>query len=272
MQTSLAQMIALTCYGNALLRGIPAQSFALTHSTCRFCALVRFVAGGNGGSAPVEVAPAPAVWLEHLAQRGAVALGLEPRAQNRAGISDRNAAAFAGGGRNWRIVVHGRDGQSEFWGSRWEIGDRQAADRRIWRVTFALFERAATVPFPPPGLDRIAAALEAALGEIRAFAQRENCSNFLRCFDDALSALHDPAAEIGYHKDLAPPGILVPRARSLLQAAQAAWVFGGMGSWNDMSFAGATQKEYERVSDRLFDLLNDAAQAAASSSAAAPAV
>jgi hypothetical protein len=52
----------------------------------------------------------------------------------------------------------------------------------------------------------------------------------------------------------------------MLKAAMSAWVFGGMGSWNDMGFPGETQKEYEQVSDKLFDLLNESMEAAATSS------
>jgi hypothetical protein len=44
----------------------------------------------------------------------------------------------------------------------------------------------------------------------------------------------------------------------MLDAAQSAWVFGGMGSWNDLGFAGAEQKEYERVSKHLYAALTDA--------------
>jgi len=39
-----------------------------------------------------------------------------------------------------------------------------------------------------------------------------------------------------------------------------------MGSWNDMGFDGGVQVEYERLSNQLFNLLNEAIEAAASSS------
>lgn len=47
-------------------------------------------------------------------------------------------------------------------------------------------------------------------------------------------------------------------AKQLLAAAQAAWVFGGMGSWNDLGFDGNDQQEYNELSDKLFSLLNQA--------------
>ena len=58
---------------------------------------------------------------------------------------------------------------------------------------------------------------------------------------------------------------LTEDATSMLKASMSAWVFGGMGSWNDMGFGGATQQEYEKVSEQLFDVLNEAIGVAASS-------
>jgi hypothetical protein len=51
----------------------------------------------------------------------------------------------------------------------------------------------------------------------------------------------------------------------LLDASQKAWVFGGMGSWNDLGSEGDDQKLYERLSDRLFRAVNEAIEAAATS-------
>jgi len=67
-----------------------------------------------------------------------------------------------------------------------------------------------------------------------------------------------------YHKDLAPDHLLDLPAKQVLAACQAAWVFGGMGSWNDLGFEGEQQAEYDRISTALYDLLNTAIAAAAS--------
>jgi hypothetical protein len=52
----------------------------------------------------------------------------------------------------------------------------------------------------------------------------------------------------------------------LLEACQTAWVFGGMGSWNDLWFEGEDQGIYERVSERLFEAVNAGIEQAATSS------
>jgi len=269
MQTSLAQMVALTCYGNAAIHGARAVGFPPSHSTCRFCELIHFTAAPKfvDSVSPVEMfADNPDTWMDHVHRRGIVGLRLHQHAQNKPGISDRNASAFVGGGRLWRIEALRANETSEFWHSRWEIGNQQAADHRIWQVTYTLDEVSPTAPFPLHALDALAGDLRAALQGIRAFAAANDCTNFVRCFDDALRALDDPHADVGEHKDLFPPGTLAPVAQALLRAAQPAWVFGGMGSWNDVSFEGQAQMDYEWVSNRLFNLLNDAIEAAATSS------
>jgi hypothetical protein len=272
MQGPLAQMVALTCHANAVLRGIPAPAFFPGNSTCQFCKSITFLVGGTppGGEPQSAVfANSPDAWVRLLPSRGPLGLRLRQHAQNKPGISDRNSAGFVGGGRQWAIEVLRKGPVSEFWMSRWEVGDRNAPDRRIWRVGYGLTATQPTQSFLPRRLDAICADLRIALSEIRAFAEANQCANFIPSFNAALRALDNPEADIGYHKDLAPPGALTPQAVSLLKAAQSAWVFGGMGSWNDMGFDGATQKEYERVSDALFNVLNDAVEAAATSSGAA---
>ena len=69
----------------------------------------------------------------------------------------------------------------------------------------------------------------------------------------------------GYHQDLAPGGVLTDLASALLDACQKAWVFGGMGSWNDLGFEGDSQRDYERMSESLFGAVTRAIAGAASS-------
>jgi hypothetical protein len=38
----------------------------------------------------------------------------------------------------------------------------------------------------------------------------------------------------------------------VLWAEQKAWVFGGMGSWNDLVFSGATLREYQLISEAVY--------------------
>ena len=95
------------------------------------------------------------------------------------------------------------------------------------------------------------------LKEISKFARKHGLDGFADAFDKGFPALHstNPYSEI-YHKDLSPNNFLDLEAYQLLAASQTAWVFGGMGSWNDMGFEGNDQIEYDRLSDDLYRLLN----------------
>ena len=57
-------------------------------------------------------------------------------------------------------------------------------------------------------------------------------------------------------------GVLSGAARTILDACQSAWVFGGMGTWNDLAFPDEDQKLYLRASDALFRAIIDAIVAA----------
>jgi hypothetical protein len=269
MQGPLAQMVALTCYGNAAIQREVVPQFFPNHSTCQFCEVVSFVTVGEPGSGQAQSFPfadSPDTWISGLSKRAIVGLKLHQRAQNHPNISDRNSSGFVGGGRLWRIEAMRNDSSSEYWLSKWEVGNKNSPDRRIWRVTYGLCELTKTVPLTLRPLDAIVADLRSALTEIRSFSDSNDCGHFTNCFTDALRALDEPQADIGYHKDLFPPGTLSATAQSILKSAMSAWVFGGMGSWNDMGFKDETEVEYERISDRLFDLLNEAVEAATTSS------
>jgi hypothetical protein len=269
MQTSIAQMVALCCHGNAIARGKHPPPFFPANSTCQFCEFIQFIVGGkseSGETIAIPFARSVDDWIQGLQRRGLLGLRLHQRTQNHPQISDLNSSGFVGGGRLWRIEAVRKGQSSEFWRSKWEVGDRNAPDRRIWRVSYGLCEVSGTVPMPLRPFEEIIADLRQALAEIRAFAEANNCASFIPSFDQALRDLDDPQTGNGYHKDLYLPGTLKAPAQSLLEAAQSAWVFGGMGSWNDMDFSGELQNEYEQISERLFDLLNESVEAAATSS------
>jgi len=108
--------------------------------------------------------------------------------------------------------------------------------------------------------------LEQSLQEVRAFSAKVKTDWFTKCFDDALDTLASKgSSRHGYHQDIAPKGFLTSESAMLLDACQKAWVFGGMGSWNDLGFEGEDQKTYERVSERLFQTVNAAIEQAATS-------
>lgn len=274
MNGPLAQIVALTCYGNASIGGIEVPQFLRQNSTCQFCNSVIFIEFKKtffGKPKENVVSPTPDEWLAGLVKRGATSIRLVRGAQNAPAISGRMSAGFVGGGGTWMMEVLNTSGESEFWAARWEVGVQNAPERRIWNVTYALVGIASTRPDSRRAISVVKAELEKCLTSIHLFAARENCGGFIKCFADALKALEAASSDVGYHRDLAVPHQLNDDQESMLKASMCAWVFGGMGSWNDIGFDGPTQLEYEVLSDELFKLLNEAIEVTACSTATGPA-
>ena len=59
-----------------------------------------------------------------------------------------------------------------------------------------------------------------------------------------------------YHQDLIVVKNYSLAAQQLLFGGSTAWVFGGMGWWNDMGFEDkAINEKYKQISDELYGLL-----------------
>ena len=106
------------------------------------------------------------------------------------------------------------------------------------------------------------------IGEDRSICDQERLEHFAGAFLNAAGKLSstDPLAGT-YHSDLVATPAIPLKAKQLLGAVLAAWVFGGMGSWNDLGFDGNDQQEYTELSDELFVLLNQAISVAVSATA-----
>jgi hypothetical protein len=102
-----------------------------------------------------------------------------------------------------------------------------------------------------------------ALEDVEAFARGQRLDEWADWFADArrLGEAEDPQPP--YHPDMLPALGFAKPARQLLAMATRAWVFGGMGSWNDLAFATREQEgEYNGVSAKLYSAVRGAFLAA----------
>jgi hypothetical protein len=273
MNGTLAQFVALTCHANAFLQGRTVPEFFPGNSTCQFCDFVKFFKVSKtffGKTQETQLAPNPNDWFEYLKSQRTRGVRLSCTPQNRPEIPDRMSAAFVGGGGTWAVASIHQNGRSNVWLSRWEVWNQNAPERRIWRVSYGCVSKTRSGPAQVVDLESLNARFRSALEDIHAFSKKHNCGGFTACFARAIETLDSlGATRSGYHKDLAPAGVLPELAIYLLDACQSAWVFGGMGSWNDMGFDGKDQVEYDRVSEQLFTALNETIQSAANASCVA---
>lgn len=198
-----------------------------------------------------------AKWLSALRADGCTRLSLLTARAATGDLPAHIAASFSNGG-SWAIVSDGP--QPRVWLTRWSVAHPQAADNRIWSVNMLgrPFDAAS-----PSSVDPASAAvrLREALAEISRFAATNELEHWRVVFDKSSSALDDSTPAIAYGIDLAPDTLALAR-RQLLAAATLAWVFGGMGSWNDLGFTDSAQSEYEALTDRLYDAVLGAVVAA----------
>lgn len=258
MNGAVAQVIALALHGNAaLLRGHSAD-FLEQNSTAQFCQSIQFMRTERTwfGLRKRQIAlPTPDDWFADLRARRARGIGVRWIGGTGAGVPDRLLAGFVGRGGTWILQVQLSDHAFERWLDRWLTdGASGRMDRRIWRVAYRRADvgRAA---LPVVELAAARARLVRALTEIHAFASRVDAKPFTERFEKALAALAGQPKGEPYHRDLFPPGQVSAPTAAMIHAAQHAWVFGAMGSWNDLCFSGADGAEYGRVSEGLFQAL-----------------
>ncbi len=273
MNHPIAQFVALTCHANAFLQGRSIPRFFPTNSTCTFCDWIKFFGVSKtllGKIREEEVANSPDAWFAYLKAANISTIRLLCTPQNHPKISDRMSAGFVGGAGIWAMEAVQQSGKSTIWLSRWEVWNQNAPERRIWRVSYGRVSEMQSPTAPVTDLDSLAGRFRSALADIHQFSERHNCGGFTACFSQAIETLDSGGEKRhGFHQDLAPDGCLSLLAMRLLDACQSAWVFGGMGSWNDMAFDGEGQVEYARTSEQLFLSLNEVIQAAANASCAA---
>ena len=266
MQGPIAQIIALTIYGNSIFQGhfTNIEEFFPSNSTFTFCEYVRFV--DVKGKEEKLYAENPILWFRKLKDEGVFAFRLIYGPSGNKDISDRMSVGFVGGGGRWLIETISPNG-SDYWEARWEVGDQNHPDKLIWQVTYGRV-MSGEKTFISQGLEgsKIKAELSDNLREISKFARKNELEGFAAAFDKGYVALHseNPYSHVS-HKDISPENFLDLEANQLLAASQAAWVFGGMGSWNDMGFDGEDQVEYDSLSDTLYRLLNESYLMAANS-------
>lgn len=261
MNGELAQAAVLVAYARAALAG-QAYALDLSNSTFKFVHALVFeteVHRWFGASGYAPVATTPAQWYESLARRKLRSISLVIQ-RGGGPLSDHVASAFAGGG-SWVIGV-AHEGGEELWRANWRADNGAAADRKIWSVAY----RAVRSTAIPPQSNSVVAA-SAKLGEVLKkadlFAGETKLESWRKWFQAAQSTLATTARTSEDHSDLLPPTVYTAAARRLLSACDRAWVFGGMGSWNDLGFdEDALQRRYDALTDELFAAVLDGVVAA----------
>jgi hypothetical protein len=257
---SLASMVVLVAHGNATLKSVYRASDLDQHPVFKFYEWIRF----RRVEKDVLFAGSPDEYLQSLQARGVRGLVLTYGSYGNApeGISERMSAGFVGGGKQY-LIQEFTDEFVNYLALQSELGDRERADQRIWRDTFQLYSSIPRQIVRPdrPDLEhttkRLAKALQAAVDFCERGEDWLKNSNWPEVFKRALSVLDDKASPDDNHYLSLPAHVMSVAESRLLQAADRAWVFGGMGSWNDLGFSDdKLTSEYDAISNELYKAVN----------------
>ena len=260
MVGTLAQLIALVSHGNAFLNeGHEARDFYPSNSTFQFCNEVHFVRLKKLFKVKeIEVARNPNDWFILLKDSNSLRLVLRYSPTSKSQFPDYKLAGLVGGGGTWYIASIFPQ-QADYWIGRWEVTNQNAPDNNIWKVTYGRVAEKEKLPqIQNDYLSSYKDKLEDILKQIEAFALKHSLDFWAQSFRNGLEALasNDPI-RLTYHKDLLPHEGYSLDAKRLVAASSQAWVFGGMGSWNDLGFEDASEhQEYERLSQELYAAIN----------------
>lgn len=259
MTGALAQIITLASYGNCYLKteSLP-KSFYL-NQTFDFCNAIDFMELED--SKERIIANHPGEWFICLKKAGCKKLRLYfTHSKDQSIAKDHQLAGFVGGGGDWLIeAVY--DTYSDYWDNRWEVTDQDEPDRKIWGVNYARTGMKQSTIDLQFDLSATKDKLDKTLTEIAAFAFAQDLTNWGELFENAKALLHDNKLPDTDH--LVPTSPFSVTARQLLLAASASWVFGGMGSWNDVGFSSDKEyAKYDKLSEQLHDGINEAIMAA----------
>lgn len=259
MNGVIAQLVALTAHGNLFLSDSSARQLRLAdNSTFQFVSEIDFARPRAflGFRGPlVVVARTPEVWYDALRDQGVTRLFLSRTivsAPER--LDPRYGTAFIGDEKP-AIVANRRGATSDMWMPEWRVVRPDAPDQRIWGVRYTA--TAGPPPFPEIGRDHLDWATESlaiALAKVIPFAAGHGANTWVPWFERAERLLTGTESEPPYHPDLLPELGYSSKARRLLNGCVGAWVFGGMGSWNDSQPDDlADMAVYEALTRSLFD-------------------
>ena len=241
MQGELAQLISLTCYGNEYLKSGSLPLFYYPeHHTFKFCRVIEFVIPGDSGtpnSYELVWAENPLMWFEKLKQEGCTGLKLYyHRSDPHPLAQEHQLVAFIGGGGQWLIEAE-IDGHAQYWLKRWELTDKEDPEQKIWSVHYVRVEENAPLLNQHFEIEEVKTEFESVLTALIDFCKQQDLPQWGSVFLSGKNILTSPMALPDNHDlDLLVNKNYTQLAQQLLYAVDESWVFGGMGSWNDIGF------------------------------------
>ena len=166
-------------------------------------------------------------------------------------LPEHVADAFSGGVP--RAIQADLPNGFELWYPQWKTG---GGDKKPWLVEYRdlMFTNSHTLPVQE--MISVKNHLRQAVSQAEQFAKRSDVheNNWATWFSKSLEILDFATPVAPFHPDMLPASGYSLEARQVLASAAQSYVFGGMGSWNDIGFKEPEiQKEYENVTRKLYE-------------------
>lgn len=263
MNTELAQIIALITHGNEHLLSPGRDGVELfpSHSTFQHVSEISFQGWESDVlRKPRILARDPRTWFSFLEAGGVQYLKLDLLNLNR--LPPPYATSISTAGNAWVIQTD----QGKCWQARWLFQTEGDPHPGRWQVAYQERENLPVLTDLPDS-EVVYHKLKNSLLEARAFSLRWNFG-WDDWFGEAINLLQASPVIQPYYNDLFPEQFENVKVRQLLAGALKAWVFGRLGSWNDMYITSSKQEqEYQRISRNLYSSVIQAVVTATNSTA-----
>ena len=259
MTGSLLQLMTIVTYGNLYLHSnYREKKFYPSNPTFQFINQVKFsISADSFQQVITREFTDPNEWFELLKLANCQQLYLFYSTHKNPELPDHVSVAFANGGGNWHIVANFKE-YSTFWNEHWTLNNDRTDRNKVWNVTYnEVLNNQPSLQYQKNSLISEYSQLNEVLENIECLAIRNNHLNFAECFRDGINALQaDDPTTYNFASELILDKGYTLKARQIIVAACHSWVFGGMGSWNDISIKEEDSHEDLILSRKLFSLLN----------------
>jgi len=262
MQTELAQIISLTSYGNGFLKtGEVSENYFPGNTVFQHCNSIDFrdfkKSFLSAKHKEKVIAENPIDWFKLLKNEGCSRFRLfyKPADKNEFG-PEYNLAGFVGGAGTWLIETCFNN-YSHYWQKRWQVSNKEASDNKIWSVNYVKKLKKFGSTNQQADIEKTKEQFATTVKTLIDFCRQNDLKDWLITFERSYDALLNPQPnKLYYHSDLIILKNYSLSAQQLLFGASLAWVFGGMGWWNDMGFTDkAIHEKYLELSQQLYEQL-----------------
>jgi len=253
MSQDIARNVAMVTYGNLFLQDC-GNDFDIDRLVTDNCYNLDFVdppIENIAGSSKVLATDANK-WYKYLKDNGAMKLKLFYKPSEHADLPDHISTAFVGGGSHWFIEVQ-FDSTSDLYLSGWMPSEDMGFNKRRTHY-LRINHEMKHLDDPSLSVDESRENLSTVLRELSEFVNEfDHTKPWLSHFEYALTILREFEPIVA--DEFLPAGIYSKNTHQLIEAAFRSYVFGGMGSFNDMAHMAMSSENHGRhakLSEELY--------------------